>query len=111
MLKNQKENINRCLNREYQATILFVYRAPEQALEFTKLREEKEGRKISEKVFVKKSLGAIDTTQYFIGYEDRVSVDFVDLEHDEIITNISNTEFKLRTTPLKHFCLVRSHNS
>ncbi len=110
VLKNQTENINRCLNRDYQTTILFVYRAPEQALEFTKLQEEKEGRKISEKVFVKKSLGAIDTTGHFIGYEGRVNVDFVDLERDEIITNISSTEFELRTTPLKNFCIAKLEN-
>jgi predicted ABC-type ATPase len=105
--KNQDENINRCLSRDYQTTVLFVYRAPEQALEFTELREEKEGRKISKEVFFEKSLGAIETTRTFIGYHDSVNVDFIDLERDEIITNVSDTDFDLRTNPLQKFCLAR----
>lgn len=105
--KNQEENMGRCLDREYNVTILFVYRAPEQALAFTKLREEKEGRKISEEVFVEKSLGAIETAKHFIGYSDRVKIDFIDLEHDEIVSDISAIDFELRTSSLKQFCLAK----
>lgn len=107
ILKNQQENIARCLKRDYQVTILFVYRSPKQALEFTEIREEKEGRKISEKVFIDKSLGAIETTKHFIGYNTRINVNFVDMERDEIINDISVEDFEKRTNPLKDFCHVR----
>jgi len=107
ILKNQQENIYRCLKRDYQVTLLFVYRSPEQALKFTEIREDKEGRNISKEVFIDKSLGAIETTKHFIGYDDRINVNFVDLERDEILNNVSIEDFEKRTQTLKDFCKDR----
>ncbi len=104
VFKNQLENIHRCLERDYLCRILYVYRSPEHALAFTKLREEKEGRKISTEVFLGKSLGAIETTGRFINYNERVRVDLIDLEEDEIIEDVSTSVFTDRTMPLRRFC-------
>ncbi len=103
ILKNQQENISRSLKRGYNITILYVYRAPEQAMEFTRIREENEGRRISTMVFLEKSTGALETTASFIG-QAGVHVHLIDMTGQEIVEDISLIEFEKRTAELRAYC-------
>lgn len=50
---NVSENIQRSLKRKRIVQIWFVYQDPEKAWEFTKVREQKESRRVSKNVFIR----------------------------------------------------------
>ncbi|OGS70677.1 MAG: hypothetical protein A3F91_09190 [Flavobacteria bacterium RIFCSPLOWO2_12_FULL_35_11] len=91
----QKKNIDRAIKHGYEIEIVFVSRAIDAAQRFTKIREEKSGRRVPDDVFIEKSMGAIETVRKFIS---DVRVDFYDLEHGEIKKDISKEEFNSLTS-------------
>jgi predicted ABC-type ATPase len=86
----QKRNIERAKKHNYNIEINYIYRPFEVAKRYTKIREERSGRKVPDDVFMKKSLGTIETINKSI---DDIKVNFYDLMNNKIIENISKDEF------------------
>ncbi len=88
-LKMQEINIDRALKRGYEAKIFFVYRPLDLAKQYTKIREEKEGRKVPDEVFYNKFLDAITTTNSIVAKYD-VKLNFYDLKNNLKLENIKS---------------------
>jgi predicted ABC-type ATPase len=86
----QKQNIERALKHNYDVEINYIYRPFDVAKKYTEIREMKTGRKVPDDVFLKKSLGAVDTVNNFI---ETIKVNFYDLTKNKIIENISKKKF------------------
>ncbi len=88
--KMQEQNIQRALKREYHIEINFIYRSFDKAKVYTKVREEKTGRKVPDDVFINKTVDSYETVQKFFG---QIPVNFYDLDNQKIIYDISKEEF------------------
>jgi predicted ABC-type ATPase len=86
----QIKNINRALKRDYTIEINYIYRPLQIAKRYTQIREARSGRKVPDDVFIKKSLGAIETINKVI---DEIKVNFYDLTKNIITENISKEQF------------------
>lgn len=85
----QDENINRAKKRDYKIEIYFIYRPLELAKEYTKIREEKEGRKVPENIFYQKFLDSIKTVNKIVEEYPKVELKFYDL-HKDYYKNITS---------------------
>jgi predicted kinase len=103
-LKQQQLNVQRCLQRGYEVEVYFVYQAPELALQHTCKREDTTGRHVPEKLFVAKTIGAIETTKQIIRADENLAVNFVDVRRQKVINNIEAAEFTRKTELLLTFC-------
>ena len=95
----QDKNISRAIKRDYEIEIYFVYRPLEIAKEYTRVREEKMGRKIPSNIFYQKFLDAIETVNEIAKKYKDIKITFFDLHKDyykqidnldEIINNNSD---------------------
>jgi len=57
------ENVKRSLKHDREVVIFYIYQKPEVAWEFTKAREEVEGRRIPKEAFISQHFGAKETAQ------------------------------------------------
>ncbi len=89
----QNENINRAVNKGYEIEIKFIYRPLEVAKEYTKIREEKEGRKVLDTVFYEKFLSSIETVNKIKLDYLGVKLDFYNLQKNEVYSNIANLDY------------------
>lgn len=64
------KNIRRAIKKGYQVWIFVINQDPIVSWEFTKKREQVEGRKITKEIFIKKLIGAIKTVQAICDQED-----------------------------------------
>ncbi len=75
-----KKNIDRALSRDRKVLIYFVYKDPKIAWDFTRRREQIEGRNIPKKAFIKQYLESIKTINLIKNnYTDKIKVDLVQL--------------------------------
>lgn len=80
------QNIQRSLNRERFVQILYVYQEPVLAWEFTKKREQKEGRKIPKEDFVSKFLNSrkvVNLLKEEFGNKILLDLIIKDIDNDE----------------------------
>lgn len=89
--KIQEINIQRALKRDYDLKIFYIYRPLLIAQKYTKIREEKEGRRVPLQVFYSKFLQSIQTTQHIVSKYD-IELNFYDLNKKTILTNIKNLQ-------------------
>ncbi len=85
----QEQNISRALKRNYQVKIFFIYRPLSIAKEYTKIREEKEGRKVPEHIFYQKFLNSVDTIKQIMA-KYNVEIAFYDLHRNISFQKITN---------------------
>lgn len=86
-----RQNVERSLNRGYKTTIYYVYQEPQIAWQFTKKREQKEGRVVPKSVFITtfmESRKNIRTIKKIFGQKVALTVIFRDLNHN--ISEIKN---------------------
>lgn len=107
----QKENIERAISRDYQVSILFVYREYGVAKKYTEVRELKEGRKVPDCVFDSKFEHSIKTTLQIVK-EYSIPIKLYDLKEDKIYHNSNEAINKIQTILkqkewLKHLDLGR----
>jgi len=91
-LRLQEENISRATSKNYAIEIYFIYRPLQIALEYTQIREEKEGRNIPKNVFYKKFIDSIKTVNSIAKSYPNVKVNFYDLNKKsyEVINNLDD---------------------
>jgi len=79
------KNIDRALKRGYDIEVYFIYRDYQKCKEMTTIREEKEGRRVSNEVFNKKAIGSLESFEEIIrNYQDSISLSIVDLQNNRI---------------------------
>ena len=83
----QKNNIDRAIKREYSIEIIFVYRQKSVAKEYTKLRENIEGRVVPDTVFEKKYKESIETTKRILDEFSQINFRYIDLSSRVIFQN------------------------
>ena len=83
----QKENIERAKKRGYDIEIIFVYRDKNIAKEYTKKRENIEGRVVPDSVFEEKYRESIKTTKKILDEFDDILFRFIDLSSRVIFKN------------------------
>ena len=70
-----QKNIERALKRNYKIDIYFLYRDYHKCKEYTKIREEKEGRKVNDEVFNKKAKNSLLTIKKIVNvYYDNPNI-------------------------------------
>lgn len=87
----QDKNISRALKRDYEIEIYFVYRPLEIAKEYTRIREEKEGRKVPDNIFYQKFLDAVETVNKIAKEYKEIKINFFDL-HKDYYKQINNLD-------------------
>jgi|GEM_PF-501292 len=91
-LRLQEENISRATKKNYDIEIYFIYRPLEIALEYTQIREEKEGRNIPKNIFYRKFIDSIKTVNSIVKTYANVKVTFYDLNKKtyEVINSLDD---------------------
>lgn len=80
-----QKNIDRALKRGYEIELYFVYRDYEKCKELTIIREETEGRKVSNEIFNKKAIGSLESFRELVtNYRDDISLSIIDLQDSKI---------------------------
>lgn len=86
----QKQNIERSLKKGFTFEVKFIFRPLPIALEYTKSRENREGRTVPEAIFYEKFIGAVSTIDQ-LSKEFDFSIDFIDLEDKTIEKRLAST--------------------
>lgn len=88
----QNENISRAIKKNYIIEIFFVYRPLVIAKEYTRIREEKEGRNIPDNVFYEKFINSINTVNEIAKKYPNVKINYYDLYKKYFKNNIKNLD-------------------
>ncbi len=88
----QKNNIERALKRDYEIEIYYIYRPLIIAQEYTKIREEKEGRKVPDNIFYNKFLNSITTVNKIKKQYSNIKINFYNLYDDLVLKDINNLD-------------------
>ncbi|MBS9782721.1 MAG: zeta toxin family protein [Arcobacter sp.] len=98
----QKENIQRALKRDYDIEILYIYRPLDTAKEYTRLREEREGRKVPDNIFYEKFINSINTVNKIKKEFQKINITFYDLYNNCKVENVENVENLINQQEIKY---------
>ncbi|WP_104747895.1 zeta toxin family protein [Helicobacter cetorum] len=91
-LEIQKSNVSRTLKKGYEVKILYIYRHLETAKEYTRIREDKEGRRVEEDTFYAKFLQSLEVANKIKEFYPIVSLNFYNVSENKSFENIESLD-------------------